>query len=179
MTSREILNLKDGEEFYVVLLSSYYQLSNPFLRHYGTIKTTNYQKPLGIFKTKLKDVKIEHKYDWSTVDAYLDTTNFEHLYWRGRFDELPNDKKITDYAQYTSDHVYCMVYDDENKKNPHEHFSNMFFTEEEARLYYNKRLKKFNKDMKTYIAHLKNEINGAKICMERAQKQIDYYENIF
>ena len=178
MTSREILNLKDGEEFYVVLLSSYYQLNNPFLRHYGTIKTTNYQKPLGIFKTKLKNVNIEHKYDWSTVDAYLDTTNFEHLYWRGRFDELPNDKKITDYAQYTSDHVYCMVYDDINKNNTHEHFSNMFFTEEDARLYYNKRLKKFNKDMKTYIAHLKNEIDGAKICIERAQEQIDYYEHI-
>ena len=41
MTSREILNLKDNEEFYIVLLSSYYQLNNPFLRHIGTIKTTN------------------------------------------------------------------------------------------------------------------------------------------
>ena len=178
MTSREILNLKDNEEFYVVLLSSYYQLSNPFLRHYGTVKTTNYQKPLGIFKTKLKNVNIEHEYDWSTVDAYLDTTNFENLYWRKRFDELPKDKDITEYAQYGSEHIYCMVYDDINKKNPHEHFGNMFFTEEEAKQYYDKRLKKFKKDMKTYISHLKSEIELANKNIENAQEQIDYYEHI-
>ena len=180
MTSRELLQLKDGKEFYVVILSNQYQLSNPFLRHYGTIKTTNYQKPLGIFKTKLKDINAKHEYDWTYLEANIDTTEFEHLFWRGRFDELPEGKELYDYAQFKSDHIYCMVYDNETKKNPHEFTSkNMFFTEDEAKQYYDKTLKKFKKDMKTYIAHLKNEIDGAKLCMERAQKQIDHYENIF
>ena len=31
--------------------------------------------------------------------------------------------------------------------------------------------------MSTY-QDVKNEIDGAKICIERAQKQIDYYEHI-
>ena len=179
MTSREVLNLKDNEEFYVVVLSNPYELYNPFLRHEGIVKTTKYQKPLGIFKTKFKERTIEHKYDWSNVDAYIDTTEFDYLYWRGRFDELPAGKALIDYAKYGSDHVYCMVYDDVNKKNPHEYTScNMFFTEEEAKKYYDKMLKKFNKDMKTYIAHLKGEIEIAYKNIETAQKQLNYYENI-
>ena len=40
-------------------------------------------------------------------------------------------------------------------------------------------LKKFNKDMKTYITNLKSEITQANRNIKNAQKQIDYYENIF
>ena len=127
MTSREVLNLKDNEEFYIVVLSNPYQLHNPFLRHYGAIKTTEYKKPLGIFKTKFKNKKIEHQYSWTNFDANLDTTGFEHLYWRGRFDKLPNGKQLSDYAQAYSDHISCIVYDDPYKANPLEYLSqNMF-----------------------------------------------------
>lgn len=180
MTSREVLNLKDNEEFYVVILSNPYELNNPFLRHYGTVKTTKYQKPLGIFKTKFKDKIVKHEYDWSYVDANIDTSEFEYLYWRGRYDEIPTGKELTDYAENCRDHVYCMVYDDENKKNPHEFTSrNMFFTEDEAKQYYDKTLKKFKKDMKTYISHLKSEIEVAYKNIEEANNQISHYEDIF
>ena len=62
MTSREVLNLKDNEEFYVVVLSNPYKLYNPFLRHDGAITMAEYQKPLGIFKTEFKERKIIHEY---------------------------------------------------------------------------------------------------------------------
>ena len=38
--------------------------------------------------------------------------------------------------------------------------------------------KAFKKNMKTYMARLKSEIEAAKKNIEDAQKQIDYYENI-
>ena len=179
MTSREVLNLKDNEEFYVVVFSNPYKLYNPFLRHNGAITMTEYQKPLGIFKTKFKERKISHEYNWSYVDAFIDTTEFDHLYWRGKFDEIPAGKLLTDYAKSYSDHIYCMVYDDEKEKNPHEHTScNMFFTEEKAKQYYDKMLKKFNKNIKTYSSRLKSEIEQAYKNIETAKEQIDYCENI-
>ena len=179
MTSREVLNLKKDQEFYIVVLSNQYQLSNPFLRHYGTVHTTNYQKPLGLFKTKFKNVNIEHQYDWSYFIGDIDTTEFENLYWRSRFDELPEGKEIYEYASYRSDHIECMVYDDETLKNPHEYSSrNMFLTEDEAKKYYDKTLKKFKKDMKTYISHLKSEIEVAYKNIEEANNQINHYEDI-
>ena len=72
-----------------------------------------------------------------------------------------------------------MVYDDEKEKNPHEHTScNMFFTEEKAKQYYDKMLKKFNKSIKTYSSRLKSEIEMASKNIETAKEQINYCENI-
>ena len=71
-----------------------------------------------------------------------------------------------------------MVYD-ENKKNTHEHTSyNMFFTEEKAKQYYDKMLKKFNRNIKTYSSRLKSEIEMASKNIETAKEQINYRENI-
>lgn len=72
-----------------------------------------------------------------------------------------------------------MIYD-ENKKNTHEHTSyNMFFTEEKkAKQYYDKMLKKFNRNIKTYSSRLKSEIEMASKNIETAKEQINYCENI-
>ena len=110
---------------------------------------------------------------------FIDTTEFDHLYWRGKFDDIPAGKLLTDYAEYCSDQIYCMVYDDENERNPHEHTSrNMFFSEEKAKQYYDKMLKKFNKSIKTYSSRLKSEIEEAYHNIETAKEQIGYCENI-
>lgn len=70
-----------------------------------------------------------------------------------------------------------MVYD-ENKKNTHEHTSyNMFFTKK-AKQYYDKMLKKFNRNIKTYSSHLKSEIEMASKNIETTKEQINYCENI-
>ena len=48
------------------------------------------------------------------------------------------EKTIREKIKSLRDKIYCMVYDDENKKNPHEHTSsNMFFTEEIQQKYQN------------------------------------------
>lgn len=71
-----------------------------------------------------------------------------------------------------------MVYD-ENKKNTHEHTSyNMFFSKEKAEKYYDKMLKKFNRNIKTYSSRLKSEIEMVSKNIETAKEQINYCENI-
>lgn len=180
ITSREIIKLKPGDKFWIVMMSNKYIMSNPFLRHYGTVKTTDYQKPLGIFETTLKEIKEnEHTYDWTYFKAVIDTTGFEELFWRGRGDEIPEGKESYDYAEWHCDEIYCMVYDDEKEKNPHEYTTRMlFFKREDAERFYNDQMKKWQKNMKTYITHLKNEIEIAKENTEEAQTQIDKYSKL-
>ena len=183
MTPQETINLKVGDEFFIVIMSNAYDFNNPFIRtrKYGRSK---YYKPLGVFKTKVTEINDQHQITSERggtsyyIQGKLDTSEFEHLIWRGRWDELHEGKKICDYAGYN----WCSQDFYANFQNPfgdNSSTSNCFFTKEEAQQYYDKALKKFNKDTKTYIAHLKNEIDGAKKCIERAQKQIDCYENIF
>ena len=89
------------------------------------------------------------------------------------------EKTIHEKIKSLRDKIYCMIYDDENKKNPHEHTSsNMFFSEEKAKKYYDKMLKKFNKNIKTYSSRLKSEIEMASKNIETAKEQINYCENI-
>ena len=57
ITSRDVIKLKQGEKFWFVVMSEEYKMSNPFLRHYGTVRTTSYQKPLGIFETSFSAYK--------------------------------------------------------------------------------------------------------------------------
>lgn len=183
MTPQETVNLKVGDEFFIVIMSNSYDFNNPFIR---TCKSgrSKYYKPLGVFKTKVTEITEKSSIPGNAntptsyyVEGKIDTSEFEHLIWRGRWDELPEGKKSWDYAGYN----WCSHDFYANFQNPfgdNNSTSNCFFKKEEAQQYYDKALKKFNKDTKTYIAHLKNEIDGAKICIERAQKQIDYYENI-
>ena len=72
-----------------------------------------------------------------------------------------------------------MVYDNEKEKNPHEHTScNMLIKKKKAKKYYDKMLKKFNKNIKTYSSRLKSEIEEAYHNVKTAKEQIDYCENI-
>lgn len=97
-------------------------------------------------------------------------------FWRGRGDEIPDGKESYDYAEWHCDEIYCMVYDEEKKKNPHEYTTRMlFFKYEDAEKFYNDQMKKWKKDMKTYITHLKDEIEIAKENTKEAQRQIDKY----
>ncbi len=180
ITSRDVIKLKQGEKFWFVVMSEEYKMSNPFLRHCGTVKTTSYQKPLGIFETSFKEIiENKHEYDWTYFKAKIDTSEFEGLFWRGRFDELPEGKESHDYAQFHCDEIYCMVYDDPKKKNPHEENSRaMFFTEADAKKFYNNEMKKWKRNMKTYITHLKGEIETANKNIEEAEKQILKYSTI-
>ena len=54
----------------------------------------------------------------------------------------------------------------------------MFFSEEKAKQYYDKMLKKFNRNIKTYSSRLKSEIEEAYHNVETAKEQINYCENI-
>jgi hypothetical protein len=183
MTPQETVNLKVGDEFFIVIMSNSYDFNNPFIR---TCKSgrSKYYKPLGVFKTKVTEIteKSSIPGNKNTLTSYyisgkIDTSEFEHLIWRGRWDELPEGKKSWDYAGYN----WCSHDFYANFQNPfgdNNSTSNCFFTKEEAQQYYEKNLKKFNKDVKTYMSHLKSEIEAAKKNIEDAQKQIDYYENI-
>lgn len=185
MTPQETVNLKVGDEFFIVIMSNSYDFNNPFIRtcKFGRSK---YYKPIGIFKTKVTEItekssNIHNDKNIPTsyyIEGKIDTSEFEHLIWRGRWDELPEGKKSWDYAGYN----WCSQDFFANFQNPfgdNNSTSNCFFTKEEAQQYYEKNLKKFNKDVKTYIAHLKNEIEIAYKNIENTKKQIDYYENIF
>ena len=77
------------------------------------------------------------------------------------------EKTIHEKIKSLRDKIYCMVYDDENKKNPYEHTSsNMFFTEEIQQKYQNIQFT------------LKSEIKMASKNIETAKEQINYCENI-
>ena len=179
MKSRDVINLKLGQEFYIVLMSSSYAMWNPFIRTQVN-RPTYYHKPLGIFKTSLREItENSHKYDWTYFKANFDTTEFEHLMWRGRWDDLPEGKEKFDYAESDSDSVYCMVYDDEGKKNPHEFTSeNMFFTYDEAKAYYDKKMKQWKKNMKSYITGLGAEISNAEQNIKEARETIDKFSKL-
>lgn len=177
MTAQETVNLNVGDEFYIVIMSNQYNFINPFVRtrKYGKSK---YYKPLGVFKTKVteiteKSIKSTSYY----IRGKIDTSEFEHLIWRGRWDELPEGKEFYDYAGY----MWCSQEFYANFQNPFGDncsTSNCFFTKEEAQQYYEKNLKKFNKNVKTYIAHIKNEIELANKIIINAQNLLKKYESI-
>jgi len=184
MTPQETVNLKVGDEFFVVIMSNSYDFINPFIR---TCKSgrSKYYKPLGVFKTKVTEIthkSINNNGNTAIPISYyiegkIDTSEFEHLIWRGRWDKLPEGKKIWDYAGYN----WCSQDFYANFQNPfgdNNSTSNCFFTKEEAQQYYDKMLKKFKKDMKTYISHLKSEIELANKNIINAQQQINKYESI-
>jgi len=183
MTPKETVNLKVGDEFFIVIMSNAYDFINPFIRtcKYGRSK---YYKPLGVFKTKVTEIteKSNIHSDKNIPTSYyiegkIDTSEFEHLIWRGRWDELPEGKESQDYAGYN----WCSKEFYANFQNPfgdNGSTSNCFFTKEEAQQYYEKNLKKFNKDVKTYVAHLKNEIELANKNIINAQDQLKKYESI-
>lgn len=182
MTPQETLNLEVGNEFFIVIMSNSYYFINPFIR---TCKggVSKYYKPLGVFKTKVTEItkksvpgdkNIPTSY---YVEGKIDTSEFEHLIWRGEWDKLPEGKEFWDYAGYK----WCTSDFYANFQNPFGNncsTSNCFFTKEEAQQYYNKILKKFKKDMKTYISRLKLEIELANKNIINAQQQINKYESI-
>lgn len=181
MTPQETVNLKVGDEFYIVIMSNQYYFTNPFIR---TIKggKSKYYKPLGIFKTKVteiteKPITFTSKSTSYYIRGKIDTSEFEHLIWRGKWDELPEGKEFYDYAGYR----WCSQEFYANFQNPFGDncsTSNCFFTKEEAQQYYDKVLKKFNKDVKTYIARIKNEIELANKNIINAQNLLKKYESI-
>lgn len=181
MTPQETVNLKVGDEFFIVIMSNSYDFINPFIRTSKAGKS-KYYKPLGVFKTKVTKIDDQHQITSKRGTSYyiqgkIDTSEFEHLIWRGRWDELPEGKEFWDYAGYN----WCSYDFYANFQNPfgdNNSTSNCFFTKEEAQQYYEKNLKKFNKDVKTYIAHIKNEIELANKNIINAQNQIKKYESI-
>jgi hypothetical protein len=183
MTPQETVNLKVDDEFFIVIMSNSYDFNNPFIR---TCKSgrSKYYKPLGVFKTKVTEITEKSSIPGNAntptsyyVEGKIDTSEFEHLIWRGRWDELPEGKEFWDYAG----HNWCSYDFYANFQNPfgdNNSTSNCFFTKEEAQQYYEKNLKKFNKDVKTYIAHIKNEIELANKNIINAQNQLKKYESI-
>lgn len=182
MTPQETINLKVGDEFYVVVMSRGYELRNPFIRTCKSGKST-YYKPLGIFKTKVIEIDDKHenvggKYGPSYyISGKLDTSEFKHLIWEGRWDELPEKKYTFDYTGYPwfTDSFYA------NFQNPfgdNNSTTNAFFTEAEAKEYYNKEMKKFKKNMKMYMGRLQNEIDQAYNDIEEANREIEKYTKL-
>lgn len=182
MTEKEAINVKVGDELWVVVFANAEQVSNPFLRT-GRGFEKRYSRPLGIFKTTLKEItERDNKYDWIYVKGRIDNTPFKHLVWEGHYNNIPKDKRPQDYCTHSSDWFVAMYEPKEgpNHKTPNAQFvEHMFFTEEDAKKYFDNKTKAFKKNMKTYMSHLKSEIETAKKNIEDAQKQINYYENIF
>ena len=181
MTEKEAVNVKVGDELWVVVFANAEQVWNPFLRTYGD-SSKRYQRPLGIFKTTLKEINERNdKYDWIYVNGRIDNTPFKHLVWEGHYDNIPQGKRCQDYCTHSSDWFVAMYEPKQgpNHKTPNAQFvEHMFFAEEEAKKYFDNKTKTFKKNMKTYMSRLKSEIEAAKKNIEDAQKQIDYYENI-
>ena len=177
MTSEQVINLKEGDIVYIVPLSHRYEFINPFVRtrKWGR---SYYYKPLGVYMTTVKKIKEKENIgDSISISGIFDTSPMEDIILRCRYDEIPEGHKITDYASYefASEEFWANY---KNMFGDNNNTSNVFFTQEEAQQYYEKNLKKFNKDVKTYIAHIKNEIELANQNIINAQNLLKKYESI-
>lgn len=175
MTAEQTINLKEGDIVYIVVRSNEYSLNNPFLRTCGS-HSTRYQKPLGVFETKVAKIK-EYSDDHGSyyISGELDITPYKQILWEGHYDDIPDGMNRYDYGEY-----YKSLNFWGNFKNPFgdDAPENIFLTKEEADEYYKKELKKFNKNMKSYLTKLSSEIEYANRNIEEAQKQIDHFKKV-
>lgn len=172
MTAEQTINLKEGDVVYIVAMSHKYSLNNPFVRTCKSGKS-DYFKPLGIFQTTVSEIKEKTNTAGSWyVSGRFDTTPMEHIIWRGRCDDVPKDKKVTDFVGY--EYAYEEYYANYlNAFKDNFNTENVFFTEEEAKEFYDKSLKKFRKNMKQYAARLQNEIDRAYRYIKEAENEIE------
>ena len=171
MTPEQTINLKKDDIVYIVAMSNKYNLNNPFIRT-NKAGRSYYYKPLGVFKTFVSEIK-EKRNDTGAwyVNGRFNPEPMEHIIWRGRYDELPEGKKITNFIgyEYASEEYYA------NYLNPfgdNSNTENVFFSEEEAKDFYDKSLKKFKKNMKQYAARLQSEIDNAYREIKEAENEI-------
>lgn len=172
MTPEQTINLKEGDIVYIVVRSNEYSLNNPFLRTCGS-HSTGYKKPLGVFETKVAKIK-EYSNDGSYhISGELDITPYKQLLWEGHYDGIPDGKKIYEYGEY-----YTSLNFWGNFKNLFGDYGpgNIFLAKEEADEYYKKELKKFNRNMKSYLTKLNSEIEYANRNIKEAQEQVDHFK---
>ena len=191
MTEREAVSVNVGDSLYIVVMSNPVEMRNPFLR---TMKYrhTSYRKPLGVFKTTLiikdEDKSVDSSYKdcsgnkhivkYRKVRGKIDTTPFKHLLLPGgRYDTIPEGMHTYDYTSTSCDWFVAM--DDIDGKTPNASFvENMFLTEKEAMDYYNKNLKAFKRNVKSFVAHLENEAENGQRLIDNARAQIREYKNV-
>lgn len=191
MTEREAVNVNVGDSLYIVVMSNPVQMHNPFLR---TMKNrhTSYRKPLGIFKTTLiskdEDKSVDSSYEdccgkthtikYRKVSGKIDTKPFKHLLLpEGRYDKIPDGMHKYNYTDCSCDWFVAM--DDIRGRTPNASFvENMFLTENEAKDYYNKHLKAFKRNVKTFVAHLESEAENGQRLIDNARAQIREYKHV-
>ena len=173
MTEKEAVNVNVGDSLYIVVMSNPVEMRNPFLRT-NKYRHTSYRKPLGVFKTNLiskgedrtvNSGGVHYRY----VNGRIDTTPFKHLLLpEGRYDRIPQGMHKYDYTSISCDWFVAM--DDNGRRTPNASFiENMFLTEKEAKEYYNKNLKAFKRNVKTFVAHLENEAENGQRLIDNAR----------
>ena len=171
MTVDEMKNLKVGDIVYYVPMAHNVEMRNPFLRT-DTYRHSNYSNPLGVFKTTITEINNRSENRFSKngwfFEGKIDTTPFEHL--------IPtrDGKEYYDKYKYTlHEIIFYMNPDYINHVNLAQH---VFLTNSEASEYYKKKSTLFKKNVKTYISHLRNEIEDANRRIQEAETRIENYK---
>lgn len=173
MTKKEALSLKVGDTVYIVLMSHALTMRNPFLRT-DKYRHSDYHKPLGFFKTTVQEIKdIFSNYLYFSLTLFLDTTPFKHLLLPGN---IPQGKHIYDYAPGSGGSFRISDDNHFSKNSGPEKY--LFFTEQEAKEFYQKELKKFTRNVRSYVSHLKDEIDGVQRLILEANEEINKYKFI-
>lgn len=160
--------IKVGDEVWVILSG---EPVNDFRLKYSTSRCS---KPLGIFKTKVINVKkepYERTFRSNTTFYHFDVddTPFKHLY---RPDNIPDDKTIHEYLPKSKplDFIFCLG----DKDNyGYMYTQNVRFTEEEAQELYNRDLSYFKSDIEDIIKAYEKKFKEVKESLESMKKSLE------
>lgn len=115
-------------------------------------------KPLGIFKTNIIDMVERVDYGFPKMEEYLleiDNKWFSHLSLPENMtdESVRNNGTADEYAVKT--YFFTLRFDNK-KQNIYLWNDNIFFTEEEAKEFYDKKMVKFNEAIEKYIIRIES-----------------------
>ena len=121
-----------------------------------------FSKPLGIFKTKIINIMERVDYGFPKMEEYMlaiDNKCLSHLYLPENMTvkSVRNSGTADEYAATTN---FFILRFDNKKQNIYLWNENIFFTEKEAKEFYDKKMVKFNETIEKYIIRIESTSNS-------------------